>query len=110
MYNLVHVIFPVILLVVRDCPEHIQQRSIKSFHLPVTLWVVGCSAGMLYARKLFKPPEELTLKFSTLVVMDFGGKPETKYEIVVQLVCHVLSSFVSSRVGLCISRKVINDH
>ena len=46
-------------------------------NLSIALWVIGCSAGVFYDAKLFKPQEELVLEFATLVVMNFGRKPKT---------------------------------
>ena len=60
---------------------------------------------MTNATKFFQGFEEFVLKFSTLIMMDFGWKPKVKDVVVVQLFSHSLCRFVSGRVG-----EVINNH
>ena len=72
--------------------------------------MIGSCLGLLDPGKLTEVSHSLAYKIAALVAMDSGGIPIVYEEVVVQDFCCGLGCLVLGRVGLSISRKMVNDH
>ena len=82
MDDFIYVIFPSRLFVLGEC-KHIQQSSIKAFHLPISLRMVRRSTTMVNAAQLFQPSKK-TVSLHPGHDVYFRRKSKTKDVIVIK--------------------------
>ena len=88
--------------------EAYQERCVETFHLSISLRVVGCSLRVSNAAELVELVKKFVFKPPFSVVVSGLRIPKSEGKVAVHFLCRCFGRFVPSRISLGESRKMIH--